>query len=473
MVASRCLSTVEKCLFAAFLLTLFWAPLPFGSNRPWAASLLFVLLSAILSGWLLLFLFDAVSPSRRAWQRSRWPLLALASIPLWIFMQTLPLPPEWVALLSPRAAELHVDSDWVPLSLDVAATKFYLLGSLACFCAFALVVFLVNSAFRARMLLWVLVASGVFQATYGALMVLSGLELGFFVEKYVGVGQATGTFVNRNHLAGYLVITLAAGSGLLLSEFASDSALSVRDFVRKTLQTLLSAKVILRVMLALMVIALVLTRSRMGNMAFFSALAVAGLVALVCGRRFSPKLVLLLLSLFVVDAIIVGQWFGLEKLVERLETTETAGKIRLDVSTSSSSIIEDFPLAGSGGGSYYGIFPYYQDLSTAGSYYTHAHNDYVELISDLGMPVTVLSFGALFLLVLRRALRIQARDHSRLQRGVGFATIMALTWVAMHSWVDFNLQILANGVTLSAVLGLAFAKILPGNGGDNGNKTPV
>src|SRR5690606_34805229 len=111
------------------------------------------------------------------------------------------------------------------------------------------------------------------------------------------------------------------------------------------------------------------------------------------------------------DAIIVGQWFGLEKLVERLETTETAGKIRLDVSTSSSSIIEDFPLAGSGGGSYYGIFPYYQDLSTAGSYYTHAHNDYVELISDLGMPVTVLSFGALFLLVLRRALRIQARDH--------------------------------------------------------------
>lgn len=472
MLASRYLPLVEKFLFVFLLLTVFWAPLPFGSNRPWAASLLFLLLSSILVSWLGLFLCGAVSISQRVWQRGRWPLLVLASIPLWIFMQTLPLPPEWVALLSPRAAELHIGSDWLPLSLDVAATKFYLLGSLACFCAFALVVFLINTAFRARMLLWVLVASGVFQATYGALMVLSGLEWGFFVEKYVNVGQATGTFVNRNHLAGYLVISLAAGSGLLLSEFSSHSAASVREIVRQTLRTLLSPKVVLRVMLAIMVIALVLTKSRMGNTAFFSALAVAGLAALVCGRRFSPKLVLLLLSLFVVDVIIVGQWFGLKQLVERLETTENASRIRFDVSTSSSSIVEDFPLTGSGGGSYYGIFPYYQELSTAGNY-RHAHNDYVELMSDLGIPVSVLSFGALFLLVLRRALRIQAQDHSRLQRGVGFAIIMVLTWVVMHSWVDFNLQILANGVTLSAVLGLAFARILPVNNGENGNKNLI
>ena len=89
-----------------------------------------------------------------------------------------------------------------------------------------------NSAARLRLLLSVLVFSGTFQAVYGALMVLSGLELGFFVEKYAGLGVATGTFVNRNHLAGYLVMCLAAGTGLLMSQLATDVATSLRDRLR-------------------------------------------------------------------------------------------------------------------------------------------------------------------------------------------------------------------------------------------------
>ena len=74
-----------------------------------------------------------------------------------------------------------------------------------------------------KTLLQVLVFSGTFQAAYGAFMVLSGLELGFFVEKYVGQGVATGTFVNRNHFAGYLVMCLSAGIGLLLSQLSRDA----------------------------------------------------------------------------------------------------------------------------------------------------------------------------------------------------------------------------------------------------------
>ena len=45
------------------------------------------------------------------------------------------------------------------------------------------------------------------------------------------------------------------------------------------LKLMLSSKIRLRVYLAVMVIALVLTRSRMGNIAFFTSLALAGGVA--------------------------------------------------------------------------------------------------------------------------------------------------------------------------------------------------
>ena len=69
---------------------------------------------------------------------------------------------------------------------------------------------------RLSTLLLALVVSGFAQALYGGLMTLSGLEYGFFAEKVHYRDVATGTFVNRNHLAGYLGLTLAAGVATLM-----------------------------------------------------------------------------------------------------------------------------------------------------------------------------------------------------------------------------------------------------------------
>lgn len=455
---------IDRPLFALFLALLVWAPLPFASNRPWALALLAAAMALLFFCWLGLAFAGKVGISPRVMSRARWPLVLLALMPLWALLQTLPLPREWVALLSPRAEHLHAAAllapgQWIPLSLDVAGTRLYLLGGLVCWSAFALVLCLVNSAGRGRILLWTLVASGSFQAIYGTLMVLTGLEWGFFVEKYAGRGLATGTFVNRNHLAGYLVMCLAAGTGLLLSQLSGEALRGWRDATRRTLGAMLSAKFILRLLLAIMVIALVLTRSRMGNVAFFTALAVAGLLAMYLGRRFSPKLVLLVGSLFLVDALILGQWFGFERLVERLETAAPDTAYRLDVQARSAHILRDFPLTGSGGGSYHSVSTYYKDPAVWGRY-RHAHNDYLEIASEMGLPMLGL-LGIFCLLVLRRAVALQRPDHSRLQRGAGFAVVMVTVWMLLHSTIDFNLQIPANSMTLCAIFALAFAGLPP------------
>jgi len=437
----------------------FWAPLPFASNRPWALSLLAFAMMAILACWLVLYGFGKSSVSSRVRRRGKWPLILLALMPLWALIQTLSLPREVVSILSPRAEHLHLPGAWIPLTLDLAGTRQYLLAGITCWCAFALVLTLVNCARRTEILLWTLVASGSFQAIYGSLMVLTGLEWGFLIEKYSGKGVATGTFVNRNHLAGYLVMCLSAGTGLLLSQLSAQEASSLRDFFRKTLNALLSNKIVIRLLLAIMVIALVLTRSRMGNTAFFTALAIAGLVAMFCGRKFSPKLLVLIGSLFIIDLIIVGQWFGLDQLVERLETASPEGEYRLAVQGRGANILADFPLTGSGGGSYHSVFTYYQDAGDWG-YYRHAHNDYLEIAAEMGIPV-LLALGVFCLFVLYRALQLQRPDHSRLQRGVGFSLVMVFVWLVIHSTVDFNLQIPANSMTLCVLFALAFASLLP------------
>ncbi len=452
-------SPYDRYLFAAFLALIVWAPLPFASNRPWALALLAVLVMALTGAWALLHALNLASVPQKVVRRGRWPLMLLALVPLWALVQMIPLPRELVAILSPRAEYLHLPAERIPLTLDLAGTRRYLLAAIVCWGGFALSLALVNSAARAKALLWTLVASGSFQAIYGSTMVLTGLEWGFLVEKYTNRGVATGTFVNTNHLAGYLVMCLAAGTGLILAQLSSRSVSSLRDLLRRGLALVLSGKFMIRLLMVVMVIALVLSRSRMGNIAFFVSLAVAGAVAIYFGRRISLRLVVLIGSLFIIDLLILGQWFGLDALIERMETASPESQYRLEVQGRGASLLAHFPLTGSGGGSYHSVFTYYQSPDDFG-FYRHAHNDYLQIAAEMGIPVLV-ALTLVALLVLRRALRMQRKDHSRLQQGVGFTLVMVLVWLALHSAVDFNLQIPANAFTVSILFGLAFANLLP------------
>jgi O-antigen ligase len=327
---------------------------------------------------------------------------------------------------------------------------------------FFLTLVLVNSRGRLTQLLWLLVLSGSFQAVYGTLMVLSGLEWGFFVEKYVGRGVTTGTFVNRNHLAGYLVMCLAAGTGLLYAQISSAPGASarVRERLRRWLRLLLSSRLRLRVLLALMVIALVLTRSRMGNAAFFISLLFAGAMVQYAGQYFSRRLALLLLSLVIVDMVILSRWFGFDRLLDRLGSTEVQTEARTANLPQLLEYARDFWFTGSGGGSFYGVFPRYQEAATE-VVYLHAHNDYLQFLGELGLP-GVLLLAAFVALALRSALTILRSRQSRLFHGVAFAVLMTIVWALLHASVDFNLQIPANAFTFVVLLALAWvARVLP------------
>jgi len=450
-------SVLERVCFAGFLSVLVWAPLPMASNREWAGALLCLLVTALTSVWLVLRACNQVAISKPVWRHSKWALYALICVQCFVAFQLVPLPPDWVAFLSPQARAWHVLKGLIPVSLDPAATRYYLLIGCTITQGFFLSLALVNSYSRVRVLLKVLVFSGVLQAVYGSFMVLSGIEIGFFVEKYAGRGVATGTFVNRNHLAGYLVMCLAAGTGLLLAQLSSTRTMGWREKLHSWLALLLSSTIRLRIYLAVMVIALVLTRSRMGNMAFFVSLSCAGIVALYTGRRFSIRLAGLLSSLVLVDILILGRWFGFDRLMQRFEQMEgqpiqAEGRYWLD--HYAWDYLKDFPLTGSGGGSFYGIFPNYQGTQLLG-FYEHAHNDYLEIAAELGLPALCL-LAAFLLHTLWQAIQVQRERRTPLYRGAGFAVTMAVFWCMLHSAVDFNLQIPANAVTLVVILSLGY-----------------
>lgn len=457
MAATQNLSEVaDRYLFLGFLLALFWVPLPVGSNHLWAWSFFEVCVFALAMTWLVLFAMGRVDTTpafRRAWPA----LLLFAMVFAWTIFQLVPLPPATLALLSPNAAEIygHTQTSAV-LSLDPSGTRAAALKTLTYGLLFAMTLLLVNRRGRLRTLALVLLFSGVFQAAFGALMTLSGLEYGFFIEKEFARGSVTGTFVNPNHLAGYLEMCLALGVGLMLADMSATPSAGWRDSARQALTTLLGDKARVRVALIILVIGLVLSKSRMGNIAFFTSLLIAGGFYVFIVRRISIGIVAFFISVLLIDILIIGNFFGFEKVAEEIRQTSAVSEVsRLDVGRDALQIVYDYPLTGTGAGSFASTYPMYDSGRIGFWYYKHAHNDYLQFAGEFGLPGLALLAG-IVLLSLWHAARAQLKRHDRLMRGLGCGVLMAVVALLIHSAVDFNLQIPANAATFVVILAMAW-----------------
>lgn len=454
--AENSVEEADRYLFLGLLLALFWVPLPVASNHLWAWSAFEVWIFVLAIGWLVLFAAGRVgtTPSfLRAWPA----LLLLALVFAWVLFQLAPLPLSLIAWFSPHGAEVysHTQTHAV-LSLDPSATRAAALKTLAYGVLFALTLLLVNRRQRLRTLALVLVFSGVFQAAFGALMTLSGLEYGFFVQKTNGHGTVTGTFVNPNHLAGYLEMCLAVGVGMMLADMRTSPAADWRESARRLLDTILGDKARVRIALIIMVIGLVLSKSRMGNIAFFSSLLVAGGYYMSVTRRVSPAIIAFFVSVLLIDILIIGNFFGIDKVAEEIQQTSiTSDAGRIDVARDTLAIVRDYPLTGTGAGSFASTYPMYDSGKAGTWFYKHAHNDYLQFASEFGLPGAAMLAG-IVLLSLWNAASAQIKRHDQMMRGLGCGVLMAIVALLIHSAVDFNLQIPANAATFMVILAMGW-----------------
>ena len=449
-------STPDSNLFLLYLALIFWMPLPFGSARHWAEAILEIWVYALGSYWLWLYVRGKVSASRSF--RHTKPVLWLFVIYLLLIVfQWLPWPAEWIAGSDDTItrATSGESLDFVTISADPRSTLSGFLLSCAYVLLFALSLLLVNSRKRISWLLGAIVLSGVFQALYGSFMTLSGVKYGLFT---LNSDVATGTFINRNHLAGYLEMTLAAGIGLLIAMLDVSVEHTWKGRMRSWLRLLLSPKARLRLYLVMMVIALILTRSRMGNSAFFMSLLLSGVIGLALSRHATRGTVILLASLVVIDIFLVGTWFGVEKVAERIQQTRVETESRPIAYRDAYPIWSDHRLTGTGLKSFTAVFPGYQNNDLAG-FYDAAHNDYLQFAIETGsLGLGVL--GAIVIWTFIIALRAQAVRRVPLMRGLSFAVIMGLLARLIHDTVEFNFQIPANAAMFMIFLALGWISLL-------------
>lgn len=454
----------DAWIFFGLLAMVVWAPLPLGSNRTWAIGILLVFAAVLLVGTCVAWRRHADEAAQRL-ALFAWPLGLLLSMVVLSWLQTLPLPAAWVALLSPVAAAAQAPAEWMTLSLDVFQTRTMASLSFVYFTIFLVAVLAVRNAGRLERLAEVLVFSGVLQVVIGTLLLSMKADYRIFFVKVAHV-QMVGSYINQNHLAGYLCMCLSVGIGLMLSRLSTGKVRHTgwRSRLKAVVEFMLSSKMRLRLLLVVMVIGLVLTRSRMGNAAFFSALLVVGFVAIILMRKNAPQTIALVASLVVIDVLVVGTWVGLEKVVERIQGTELSvsdgGKsqsieARTEAARTALAVVKDFPLVGTGGGSFYNVFLSYRTPDYGNSYVDHTHNDFVEIATDYGL-LGLGILGALVASSLWVVLRVMRQRRSPLPRGIAFGVAMSMVALLIHSTVDFNLQIPANALTMVVVLAMGW-----------------
>ena len=434
--------------FVFYLALLAWAPVPLGSNRPWAWPLLALWVLLLALWWLTGFL-----RGRHAYPgvlRDAWPMLLCGLLWLaYVWVQQLPIPFGLLELVSPQAAYWHAAAarpDMLaaaPLTLDSYATLEAACKSTAYVVFFALSLILLYDRDRIRYAAYTLIASGVLQALYGAIISLQSSG-----------DVATGTFANRNHYAAYLTMCLSVGIGVLIASLSGAVNQPWQQHVRNLMQWVITPKMALRLGLVTMVIALVLTHSRMGNSSFFFSLLIAGAIGLLLSKRATKSMVILLISLVVIDLFIVGAYFGTRRVVERISQTTVETEDRDEVAGYAIDMWKDYPVFGSGLGSFPVVFPRYSAEGTAVAY-THAHNDYLEFGAEVGM-VGLSLLGMMVLMSFLAAVRAQFVRSDPLMRGMSFGAMMGILALMIHSFVDFNLQIPANALTFMLLLAFAW-----------------
>ncbi len=422
----------ERFAFYLLLTIIFILPLPLGSNRPWAWSIFEALIAicAIICVWTLSnrTLIDGLKRHR-------------IIIGIFIITQC------YVALqlVGITGASISVD----PAQTQVSLVKGLCYSLFICCCAW-----LLSSSKRIKQFSLAIIITVFLQALYAIYLQFSGMQFSP-VFNYEIYERANGSFVYHNHLANYLLVGGSLAIGLLISQLSRMSTRdqSIKRLIIGALEALMSSKWLIRVAIVTIVVGLILTRSRMGNSAFFVSLLMTSILALTIMKRPPSMLKWLVISLIVIDVAIVGALFGIEKVQERIDVTSFEGESRDDVVEMSIPLVKDVWLTGSGAGTFYTVFPQYH-TDVIHLHYDHAHNEYLQFLIEYGIVGFILLGGAIIYSLLQAIKALRQRSDP-LSQGIAFGAIMAIFGMLLHISVDFPLQAPATTVNFIAILILA------------------
>ncbi len=386
----------SKSLSVFFLLsafTLLLSPFLFGSIHDWSA----LSFAALLGGGLFL------SPESLRVSVSRMPKVFVYSQ---VFILGWMLTQSFFAANDPDAARIET------LKTGTYALIFCLILS--------------QPLERVHKLSQWVVAAACLITLYGFAETFSGHEYVLWRHKEAHTGYVTGTFLNRNHFAGFLELAIA---------------LAAADFLKSQENKSGALKHYALFAVIFLIAGLFSSGSRSGMLCFlvFSVIFFGIYVKNTSksSRWIVPAGFAVMLTVL---AVLAGKT-GITRYFDSEDPFTVFQSERWIVWGDTMRLFSQFPLRGIGAGNFESVFPSVQSEKLIFAW-AHAHNGYLELLAELGLPtflVFLAGWGALFSVWQKAWLRLE-----RVKQYQFLAVCCGMGAFLLHGISDFNFSVPSN-----------------------------
>lgn len=410
---------------------LIFTPIAFGTVDPWAIAILEI--TTILS-FILLLVKILVKKETTPFKGYLFLFILIPA-----FIQLIPISNKFIDVISPKTIELY-NNFYMNLNKNsiisiINICFFAAKREIAKILSYVMIFIIVRTCFgnyrKIKKFTNIIVFTGFTVSFLSILQSIMGNGKLLWVRPLAEGRFPVGPYVNHNHFAGYVGMAAPLALGMQLISRRKEK------------------KLLYGFMFICMCITIILSLSRGGVLSLIGAICIMSILLHfnknTRNRLWSLLSVIMLIALGVI-------WLGLDPLIDRFSAWHADSDVRMNIWKDTFGIIKDFPFLGTGLGTFQYIYPKYKTIKSF-LLFDHAHNDYLEYLSEMGLIGGLLALFALVFCFIR----IFKRVVSTGDKNIAILLITGVTGIIsilFHSITDFNLHIPANALLFVVIIAL-------------------
>ncbi|OGS22890.1 MAG: hypothetical protein A2252_07375 [Elusimicrobia bacterium RIFOXYA2_FULL_39_19] len=434
---TRILKYIQKY---GLLFLIVFTPFAYGSVEVWSFSILCFVSLIIFCVWV----YSKISSKENIIDSFKKPYF----LPIIFFLtvlafQVIPIPKEILKTIAPSTNDIYLKylsgiSEWKYgcISIYSYASIVEIIKMLAYIMVFIVIIDNIKTKKQMDVFITAILITGFLIAIFGIIQKYSWNGKIFWFRELMRGGTPFGPFVNRNHAAGYLDMIMPISLGLLLTE---------RDQSKKVLFGFIST-----------VIggAIIVSLSRGGIFSFLWSVVFISVLLVIFTNKSKGLLVIFSLTVFLV---IFVNWLGKDEVIKRIATVanvegENSVSLRAEIWKDTLKIVKDFPVIGTGIGTFSNIFPKYKTIKER-LIFTHTENDYIQLLAETGFIGFIIFVCLMFMFFLSVLFKMFKRKDRNVQE-LTICFLGSCIGMCIFSFLDFNLHIPSNALLFTIIIGL-------------------
>ncbi|SHG88411.1 O-antigen ligase [Kaistia soli DSM 19436] len=361
--------------------------------------------------------------------QARLPIVLMLATAAVMILQLVPLPPWIWTRLPGRAIALQslelagVPATWQSLSLSYHLTVYSLLSLLAPAAVFLSIVTLGSK--QRQYVISVVLVGGLLNVIWAQLQIVSLSAISISIHQLGNIGYAIGSFSNRNHFSA-MIYMLAPLSIALMLDARRHTHGRMRFFV------------IGAVSFVFFLLGLLISFSRAGI--GIGTVAIMACLIIVRRERSGQHLSRPMLIGGAIAAVAVVGMLVLNAF-DLLGERGLVDDARVLMLSNTIDLITRYPGFGSGFGTFAKVYQIGEAPETIRYYYiNHAHNDWLEMLVEGGLPVAIIIIAGVVWLARRIYSAWKVPTGDGYQNVLAEAATISIVAVLLHSTMDYPLR---------------------------------